>query len=89
MPAYRGLTTLVMSKFDLETFLNTVQTFRATYANLVPPIILQLARIPFVNTYDISSLRMVMCGAAPLALELIYEPLSEAKSTGATSVWPQ
>lgn len=68
-----------MSKFDLKAFLNTVQIFRATYATLVPPIILQLAKSPLVNTYDISSLRMVMCGAAPLARELINELYQKRK----------
>ncbi|KAF7519274.1 hypothetical protein PCG10_010136 [Penicillium crustosum] len=72
-PAYRGLTTVVMSKYDQKGFLDAVQSFRPTYAALVPPIILQLAKSPLVDTYDISSLKMVMCGAAPLTRELIEE----------------
>lgn len=50
-----------------------MQSFRITYAVLVPPIILQLAKSPLVDAYDISSLKMVMCGAAPLTRELIEE----------------
>ncbi|KAJ6139891.1 hypothetical protein N7471_006377 [Penicillium samsonianum] len=72
-PAYRGLTTIVISKYDQKGFLDAVQSFRPTYAVLVPPIILQLAKSPLVDAYDISSLKMVMCGAAPLTRELIEE----------------
>ncbi|CAI7671829.1 unnamed protein product [Penicillium palitans] len=72
-PAYRGLTTVVMSKYDQKGFLDAVQSFRPTYGILVPPIILQLAKSPLVDAYDISSLKMVMCGAAPLTRELIQE----------------
>lgn len=62
-----------MSKYDQKGFLDAVQSFRPTYGILVPPIILQLAKSPLVDAYDISSLKMVMCGAAPLTRELIQE----------------
>lgn len=73
MPVYRGLTTVVMNKFELQGFLNAVELFRSTYALLVPPIILQLAKSAIVDASDISSLKMLMCGAAPLTQELIDE----------------
>lgn len=73
MPAYRGITTVVMSKFELQSFLDAVQIFRPTYATQVPPIILQLTKSAIVDAYDISSLKMLMCGAAPLTRELIEE----------------
>lgn len=73
MPVYRGLTTIVMSRFELQAFLHAVQLFRPTYSTLVPPIILQLAKSPMADAYDISSLKMIMCGAAPLTQELIQE----------------
>lgn len=62
-----------MRKFNLKGFLQAIQTFRPTYANLVPPIILQLAKSSLTDTYDITSLKMVMCGAAPLTRELTEE----------------
>ncbi|KFY86640.1 hypothetical protein V500_07503 [Pseudogymnoascus sp. VKM F-4518 (FW-2643)] len=73
LPLYMGLTTIVMSKFSLKDFLQAIQTFQPVYANLVPPIILHLAKSPLVDEYDISSLKMVMCGAAPLTQELTEE----------------
>ena len=61
-----GATIVTMPKFDLEPFLQLMQDHRITRAYLVPPIILALARHPLVEKFDLSSLRLVMSGAAPL-----------------------
>ena len=44
--------------------------FQVTNAPLVPPLILFLAKHPLVSKYDLSSIREIGCGAAPLAKEL-------------------
>jgi len=36
----------------------------------VPPIILGLAKHPLVDSYDLSSLKTIVSGAAPLAREV-------------------
>jgi len=61
-----GATIVTMPKFDLEPFLKLLQDHRVTRAYLVPPIILALAKHPVVDSYDLSSLRLIMSGAAPL-----------------------
>lgn len=66
----QGATIVSMPRFDLEQFLGAIQTYRVTYANLVPPIILALAKHPLVSNFDMSSLRTIMSGAAPLSAEL-------------------
>jgi acyl-CoA synthetase (AMP-forming)/AMP-acid ligase II len=63
---YRGATIVTMSKFELEPFLKLLQDHRITRAYLVPPIILALAKHPVVDQYDLSGLRLIMSGAAPL-----------------------
>jgi acyl-CoA synthetase (AMP-forming)/AMP-acid ligase II len=63
---YLGATVVTMPRFDLEQFLETLQKYRITYANLVPPIVLALAKSPLVEKYDLSRLRLVFSGAAPL-----------------------
>jgi len=62
-----------MPQFDLESFLTIVQKYKVTRAHLVPPIVLALAKQPMVDKYDLSSLRMIMSGAAPLSNELTKE----------------
>ncbi len=68
-----GATLITMPRFDLVGFLEAVQEHRVTIAYLVPPIVLALAKQPIVDNYDLSSLRIVMSGAAPLGAELAAE----------------
>ncbi len=65
-----GATVVTMPRFDLEGYLKLVQEHRATKAHLVPPIVLALAKSPLVERYDLSSLKLVNSGAAPLSAEL-------------------
>ena len=63
---YLGATIVTMPRFDLEPFLQLMQDHRVTRAYLVPPIILALAKHPVVEKFDLSALRLIMSGAAPL-----------------------
>jgi acyl-CoA synthetase (AMP-forming)/AMP-acid ligase II len=65
-----GATLVTMPRFDLEQFLSLVQEHRVTRAYIVPPIVLALAKHPMVDDYDLSSLKEVVSGAAPLGAEL-------------------
>ena len=70
---YWGATAVTMPRFDLEQFLSILQDHKVTRAYLVPPIILALAKHPIVENYDLSALRQVFSGAAPLSAELAAE----------------
>jgi acyl-CoA synthetase (AMP-forming)/AMP-acid ligase II len=63
---WRGATVVTMPRFELDTFLRLMQDHRVTYACLVPPIVLALAKHPDVDRYDLSALEFVISGAAPL-----------------------
>lgn len=65
-----GAKTTIMKRFDFETLLKIIQDHRVTYAHLVPPVVLALAKSPLVDKYDLSSLKGIICGAAPLSAEL-------------------
>jgi 4-coumarate--CoA ligase len=68
---HRGFQLVVMPKFELERFCQIIQTEKITFVYLVPPILLALAKHPIVSKYDLTSLRMANCGAAPLTRELV------------------
>ena len=57
---------ITMPRFDLAQFLRLIQDQRATYVFIAPPIAIALAKHPMVDEYDLSSLRTVFSGAAPL-----------------------
>lgn len=66
----QGATIVTMPRFDLEQFLQLLQDQKVTRAYVVPPIVLALAKHPVVDNYDLSSLSLVMSGAAPLGQDL-------------------
>lgn len=70
---YNGGTAVTMPRFDLEEFLRIIQDHRVTRAYVVPPIVLAMAKHPLVDQYDMSSLRSVFSGAAPLGADLAAE----------------
>jgi acyl-CoA synthetase (AMP-forming)/AMP-acid ligase II len=63
---WRGATLVTMPKFELEPFLKLLQRYRITRAFVAPPVVLALAKHPAVAAYDLSSLEVVLSGAAPL-----------------------
>ncbi|HEV2802793.1 MAG TPA: AMP-binding protein [Pyrinomonadaceae bacterium] len=67
---YEGATIVFMPRFDLETFLRVLQDYGVTLAHVVPPIMLALAQHPSVDNYDLSKLKTLFSGAAPLSEQL-------------------
>lgn len=65
-----GMTQVTMPRFELEVFLECLERYRVTRANLVPPLVLALARHPLVEEHDLSALECIVSGAAPLGAEL-------------------
>lgn len=68
-----GVRVVTMPRFDLAEALGLVQRERITRFFAVPPIVLGLAKAPIVNDYDLSSLKQIFSGAAPLGAELAGE----------------
>ncbi|MDE0700437.1 MAG: 4-coumarate--CoA ligase family protein [Acidimicrobiaceae bacterium] len=68
-----GVTVVTMPRFDLEAALTLVQSLRITRFFAVPPMVLALAKSPLVENYDLSSLKQVFSGAAPLGADLAEE----------------
>ena len=67
---WAGATIVTMPRFDLDQFLDLLERHTVTRAYVVPPIALALARHPAVEGRDLSALRAIMSGAAPLGAEL-------------------
>ncbi|MBA3524022.1 MAG: 4-coumarate--CoA ligase family protein [Geodermatophilaceae bacterium] len=65
-----GATVVTLPRFDLEQFLQVLQDQKITRAYVAPPIVLALAKHPLVDKFDLSALRVVFSGAAPLDEEL-------------------
>jgi len=66
----QGATSVLMSRFDFDRFLELIQNHQISRAFVVPPIVLALAKQPIVGEYDLSSLVMMLSGAAPLGSDV-------------------
>lgn len=65
----RGVTVVVLPRFDFIEMLSTIEKYKITAISLVPPILLLMIKQDVVRTYDMTSLRNIGCGAAPLGKE--------------------
>ena len=65
----KGGKIVTMPRFDLQQFLELVQTHKATRLYIVPPVALALAQHPLVDEFDVSSVQLVFSGAAPMGPE--------------------
>ncbi|MEZ5144571.1 MAG: 4-coumarate--CoA ligase family protein [Acidimicrobiales bacterium] len=68
-----GATVVTMPRFDLEEFLRLHQQYGITRSFVAPPIVVALAKHPIVDQYDLSHIKQVFSGAAPLSAELAAE----------------
>ncbi|TKY48568.1 4-coumarate--CoA ligase 7 [Spatholobus suberectus] len=69
----RGNAVVSLKRYEFELVLKTIERFRVTHLWVVPPIFLALAKHSLVDKYDLSSLKHIGSGAAPLGKELMEE----------------
>ncbi|KAL4257832.1 hypothetical protein AB1N83_009460 [Pleurotus pulmonarius] len=71
---FAAISVVVVSKFDFLGMLNSIVRHKITSLMVVPPQVVLLCKDPIVKNFDLSSVRVVLCAAAPLSEEL-YEQL--------------
>ncbi|MEV5298311.1 MULTISPECIES: class I adenylate-forming enzyme family protein [Amycolatopsis] len=70
-PLIAGGRATIAGKFSPKTFFRVIETVRPTYFSAVPAIYAMLTALPEEVRPDTSSLRLAVCGAAPMPAELI------------------
>lgn len=69
---WRGNAIVSMAKFELEKTLVAVEKFQVTHLFVAPPVMIELAkRHHVVSAYDLSSLKQLAGGAAPLGKDVM------------------
>jgi hypothetical protein len=69
----RGSKVVVLPRFDFIEMLSTIEKYKVTAFPLVPPILLLMIKQDVVRKYDMTSLRNIGCGAAPLGKEQLEQ----------------
>uniref|UniRef100_J3LK37 4-coumarate--CoA ligase n=1 Tax=Oryza brachyantha TaxID=4533 RepID=J3LK37_ORYBR len=67
----RGNAIIVMSRFDINSMMAAVQRHRVTHLFCVPPVMIALAKHGRAGKYDLSSLKFIGSGAAPLGKDVM------------------
>jgi acyl-CoA synthetase (AMP-forming)/AMP-acid ligase II len=70
---WSGATLVVVPKFELEPYLNLIERYRATFLHVVPPVVVALAKHPSIDGHDLSSVRTLFSGAAPLGADVTQQ----------------
>ncbi|KZV82519.1 acetyl-CoA synthetase-like protein [Exidia glandulosa HHB12029] len=70
LTVFVGHRVVVMEKFDFAKMLQSIVRHKICHLFIVPPMIVLLCKHPSVKNYDLSHVRYVMSGAAPLTAEL-------------------
>lgn len=65
-----GATLVIMPRYDLRGFLQMIEQHRVTRLTLIPPVVLDLARQPIVEDFDLSRLKLIHWSAAPMGEDL-------------------
>jgi len=66
-----GRTLVILPQFDPKAWLDAVQAHRVTHSFVVPTMLKRIMEEPNFDEYDLSSLRLVAYGAAPMPNEVI------------------
>lgn len=77
-----GAYLVTLPRFDLEMFLKLNQEHKCQTMWIVPPVALALAKHPLVDQYDLSHIKQIFSGAAPLGGDL-FDAVSERLGTKA------
>ncbi|KAJ6521966.1 amp dependent CoA ligase [Mycena vulgaris] len=96
---FSGMTVVVVPKFSFTGMLESIVRHRINQLMLVPPQVALLCKEPIVKQYDLTTVRAVLCGGAPLSAELSQQLINllprahigqiygQTESTGVVSMW--
>jgi len=72
---YGGRTLVLMRQFEVKEWMETAQREKATRAMLVPTMLKNIVDNPDFPKYDLSSLRVITYGAAPMPFDVITKAI--------------
>ncbi|CAH2056389.1 unnamed protein product, partial [Iphiclides podalirius] len=67
----KGRTMVFLPKFEVDLYLKTLEKYKIGQLTVVPPILVALCKSP--SKYDVSTVQLILCGAAPLYKETVND----------------
>ncbi|KAJ7837303.1 AMP binding protein [Mycena leptocephala] len=87
-----GWSVVIQPQFDPVQFCAAIERFKVSFAFIVPPVLVVLARHSAVDQHDLSSLQYMLSAAAPLGADLVKQVkarLLAKRPSGATCLISQ
>lgn len=76
---YAGSTLVILPEYDLVSFLSAIEKYQNTIIPGVPPLVLFLAKHPLVDNYDLTSIKDMITGAAPIGADVMRAASERAR----------
>ncbi|KAK2736179.1 hypothetical protein FQN57_000853 [Myotisia sp. PD_48] len=73
LPIFFNDELIMLPQFTMELMLRTIEEYRINELVLVPPIVIRLVNDPSVLNYDLSCVKRISCGAAPLSDQITQQ----------------
>lgn len=67
---YQGVPQVHLPRFEPDTLLNALESYKISKAHIVPPVAIFLAKHPMVDHYDLSATKILVSAAAPMGSEI-------------------
>ncbi|EER24333.1 AMP-binding enzyme, putative [Coccidioides posadasii C735 delta SOWgp] len=61
---------IMLPQFNMELMLQTIVEYQISELVLVPPLVIRLVNDPVASKYDLSCVKRISCGAAPLSEQI-------------------
>lgn len=71
----RGATNIILPRFDEEAVLRTIERERVTSVLFIPTMLYRLLMRPDLQDYDLSSIRRIWYGTAPMAVDRLRQAI--------------
>lgn len=71
----RGATNIILPRYDEQEVLRTIEREKVTSLLLIPTMLYRLLMVPNLKSFDLSSIRRIWYGTAPMAAEKLTEAI--------------
>ncbi|XP_049876868.1 uncharacterized protein LOC126374335 [Pectinophora gossypiella] len=68
-----GKSAVFLTRFDEVTYLRTIEKYKVGFLLAVPPLVILLSKCQFLYKYDVSSIKVILCGGASLESDVIAD----------------
>ncbi|KAN0081220.1 hypothetical protein V8E55_008844 [Tylopilus felleus] len=85
-PLALGTPVVIIGGFDPVKFCEAVERYRASTLLVVPPMLVVLARHDAIEKYNMTSIRVIFSGAAPLGADLVATIRKRLQKVGSNAV---